>query len=256
MRRLSKVGLALTVGVIVYGATISLIAPSVRTPAPTRAQWKLPVSPRPQPRPARPAGTPAAGSTSAPSAPAPSPFVDALRRHERVNNWVELGVLALSDVPDLSPADRRGAIELLARHSTNGGFPALFAVAHHQWLLGDKEAACRSFIKASVVGVIDAQRCTDATARQAVSVIRARFGPLAAHLKTLPRETTTAWTREALDFEESIADREPARWIAAHGIKAAFAPPGGAADAAFLPDEEWAAARERARASIVGSLPK
>lgn len=244
MRRLSKAGIALTAGVIVYAATIALTTPAARTVAPARAEWKLPVTPRPQPRPARPAD-------------APSSFLETLRKHEQVNNWVELGVLALSDSGDAPPADRRAAIDLLKRHTTNGGFPALFAVAHHQWLLGDKEAACRSFVRASVVGVIDAQRCTDTTARQAVSVIRARFVGLAGHLKSVPAETKVVWTREALDFEASISDREPARWIAAHGMKAAF-PAGEAAPAgeAFLSDEDWAAARQRTRESILGSLSK
>ena len=233
-------GLVIAVGSLL-GVGVAVIAFAGRRPAPASA------SP-PPPAPTRAAAVPP------PRAPE-SNFIAALRRHEANGDWVEFCVLAFNEASTISAPDRPGALELLNRHQANGGFPALFCIARHHWFAGDKDEACRWFLRASVVGSIDAQRCTDPTSRQAVHAVRAHFAPLAEHLKGVDRAKQTRWVREALDFEQTIADREPARWIAAHGIGAFGASAGNAPDP-FVGADQWPGVRERARASIAGSLPE
>lgn len=250
------VGLCVGGGAIVTVAVVTLVIPA-RTPAEAGATTRVPFDAAPSPKVAGPRRARAeamAGNTT----PAESPYMQALRRHEANSNWTEFGVLAFNEAPRVTPGDRTRTLEMLMAQRSSGGFPALFCIARHHWFAGDKDEACRWFIKASVVYTVDAQRCTNPTARQAVQAVRSQFGPLTEHLKKASQEDQRQWTREALEFEDLICQREAARWIAAHGLAAAKGKPaaGGLPEDAFLPEDEWPEARSKARASIVQSLSK
>lgn len=235
-------------GTLVVGVILALVIFSGRGPAPASAS----------PAPRIPSGKASASAGRSGAEAAQSDYLRALLKYKADQNWGELGVLAFNEAERVSAADRAGTLELLAKHQSSGGFPALFCIARHHWFGGDKDEACRWFIKASVVYSIDAKRCTDATARQAVPAVQSHFAPLSEHLKQIDRQTERQWTQEALDFENGLADREPARWMAAHGLSA-FRSKGAARVStpnAFLPDAQWRAARERERASIAESLAK
>lgn len=245
---------AIGAGLVLTGAIVVLVIPAARGPEAAKAYQGVNIAPAPAARPPQPQSPakPVRGAKAPPSA-----YLTVLRRFAAEKNWTELSVLAFNEAEKISPDDRISTLDLLVEYQESGDFPALFCIARHYWFGGDKEEACRWFLKASVVYSIDAQRCTDPTSRQAVQGVQMHFGPLTEHLKQVDARTKRRWTQEALDFEEGISDRKPARWIAAHGLaafktgKAASGGQGG-----FLPDDQWPAARERARASIAASLEK
>lgn len=264
---LSKAALiTIGAGILGTGAIVALVIPAARPPAPANAFPPGPTAPAnafprgptasaPLRRPDRTRATPPGGSKAK---AAQSPYHTALLRYQAEKNWVEFGVLAFNEAERVSTTDRVRTLELLGGHQASGGFPALFCIARHHWFAGNKDEACRWFIKARVVYTIDAQRCTDPTARQAVQAVQAQFAPLAEYLEQFDRQIERQWTQEALEFEDGLADREPARWIAAHGLASFKAKPAGSGPApdAFLPEDQWRAARERARASIAESLTR
>jgi F0F1-type ATP synthase epsilon subunit len=94
---------------------------------------------------------------------------------------------------------------------------------------------------------IDAECVADATARQAAALLEAELNDVRAVLRDRPKEIARciAW---ALDFEEAHREREPAQWIAAHGIASIEKEPAEIASdrEVFLSDPE----RENARAKI------
>ncbi len=266
--------LALGTGTLAVIAIITLVVPAGK-PKVAAAGPNVRVAPPPRAQVARPAGP--VGSQHGPrGSRAPSAYMTALMKFESEQNWVEFGTRAFNEAGRVDPADRATTIDLVMPHQANGGFPALFCLARLYWYSGDKEKACTWFIRANVVYSIDANRCTDKTAGQAVQVVKAQFKPLLEHLNTVDTATKRAWTMEALEYEETIAEREPPQWIVAHGMaairKAASAKtpskttpskpaqgraaPSPDAPPDFVSDEEWPEVREKARASLVRSIAK
>ncbi len=247
-------GVVIGAGTLVVGGILTLVIPAARPPASAGAFPGGPTVPTPSGKANR---APAAAAPSKTKA-APSQYLSTLLRHEAARNWVELGVLAFDEAERVSAADRTSTLDLLANHQSSGGFPALFCIARHHWFAGNKDEACRWFVRASVVYSVDAQRCTDPTSRQAVQAVKAHFAPLSEHLKQYDRQIERQWIQEALDFEQALADREPASWIAAHGLAAFKGKPAGSATTpgAFLPEDQWCSARETERAAIAASLAK
>ncbi len=248
-------GIVIGSGVLVVGAVLALVIPAGRGPASATGSPGGPTAPAPSGRADRALAAPAAGSKAK---AAQSQYLSALLRHEADRNWVEFGVLAFNEAERISAADRTTTLDMLTTHQSSGGFPALFCIARHHWFAGNKDEACRWFVRASVVYSVDAQRCTDPTSRQAVQAVKAHFAPLSEYLKQYDRQVERQWIQEALDFEQALADREPASWIAAHGLAAFKGKPAGSATTpgAFLPEEQWRSAREAERAAIAASLAK
>lgn len=93
---------------------------------------------------------------------------------------------------------------------------------------------------------MDAARCHDPTARQALTFMESFHSALKKLLAADPQEKARA-AQWALEYEEKNKSRPVAAWIARHGIKAFD---GGAKP---LPDAEWANERLRIRTEFAAA---
>ncbi len=167
---------------------------------------------------------------------------------EQGGKFVDIGLLLFQQAATLSPADRAAAIKWLTARRLSGRMPVLFLIARLHDVAGDSEQAGKWFLAASCIGRIDAQRCDDRSAGQAVPAMESHFPAVRTALRA-DKAKAEKWARAALAMEEELKDREPPYWIAAHGL-AAFT----SKAPSFIGEEAWADHRQKCRESLTSSL--
>lgn len=201
----------------------------------------------PPPSAARATNTPTK-SHALPATPVAVDFASRLNTLEAAEDFVALNTLIADNPSRLSPDDRRAAIAWLRARQTSPNLPALFLMAALHEAGGDMNEASRCFVAASVIGRIDAVRCTDRSAVSAAPAMESRFVAVKAHLRA-NRDLAQSSMQSALDLEATLTDRPPAAWIARHGLQCMDgSPPKSVTDA------EWTPQRERIRASLAKSI--
>ncbi len=200
----------------------------------------------------QPAETVATSNSSV--APA-SNYVDRLQRLEADSQWGDLLVAAFEESVKVSKEARTAAIRWLEGRLRSGRIPVLFCLARLHWLNGEEEPAIKCFMTASIAGQIDAARCSDPTSAGAVAMMERHFEELMARLHD--RDTERRALRYAFELEERLRDREPAHWIAAHGLESFRTASTTAEDAGpFVADDVWQERRAEIRLSYRVRLGK
>jgi hypothetical protein len=214
---------------------------------------------RASPRPAM-ASAPAREASEAPPAatppaiPSPVPTAPVLDMNERLEamaaarDYAGLSTLLFDEASTLGPFERADAVEWLGARRASPNFPALFLTARLHEAGGDLDSAAYAYVAASVLGRIDATRCSDLSAAGAVTAMESQFDRVRAHLRgnmDLARDAM----RRALTMDEALRDRPPAAWIASYGLDAMNGKP-----VKFDPDADWLKERERIRRSLAKSI--
>lgn len=144
-------------------------------------------------------------------------FVAKLESLARAGRYSDIGAAIANGAEELTPEDRDAAIAWLEQRVRWGRNPTLFHLARLYEASGDMPRAAEYFSAASVAYTIDAECVIDRSARQAVMRIQEHMPKVLDHIENTPGEAARV-LRWGLDYEEKIKDREPAHWIAAHGM--------------------------------------
>ena len=91
----------------------------------------------------------------------------------------------------------------------DGRIPSLHLLNLYYAFDGDPDKAALWYATATLVGWIDASRCTDPTTRRSVAMLDRLVRPVRRHIATHP-EIRTEVARRALEFEQNIKDRHAA----------------------------------------------
>lgn len=174
-------------------------------------------------------------------------FVGDLAALEAAGEFGELGAMAMNLGATLDPQSRAAGMRWFEERVTWGRVPSLFVLSRLYAAAGEMDHAAECYMAGSLSYRIDAECVVDPTARQAAAILESELKEVRASLRENPDEVVRCigW---ALEFEEAHKDREPAYWIAAHGIgtfKAGGEKPSD--EALFVSPEQREQARARMR---------
>lgn len=169
-----------------------------------------------------------------------SPFIQQITATEQHGDYAELTRNLVQHAATATKGESGLVISWLKMREHDSRFPVLHLLSLYYCREGRTSPSAEWFSAAALVGRVDAARCGDATAGQALTVIEMVHGPLKQRLNAYPEEKARV-ARWALEYEEKNKSRPLASWIASHGIRSF------GTGAKPLPDAEWEVARQRIR---------
>ena len=161
---------------------------------------------------------------------------------------VERARTALQALGSPDAATRQRAIAQVQEAPQRYAPPVLYALSHVLLQQGQSEQAMFWFYAGQLRGRYDANRCADASARQAIGVLNERYGgPINQYaFRHLPQLEKTV--QEVIAWDRRTPHDYDHRWINLHGMDAFGASSDrGEAKALSLPEAQWAAIAEQTR---------
>ena len=178
-----------------------------------------------------------------------SPFIQQIAVAEQRGDYAELTRTLAEHAGTATKGESGLIVAWLKRREHDSRFPVLHLLSLYYYREGRTSPSAEWFSAAALVGRVDAARCGDATAAQALTVIEMLHGPIKQRLNAYPEEKARA-ARWALDYEERNQSRPVATWIASHGIKSF------GTGSKPLPDAGREVARQRIRAEFEAAFAR
>jgi hypothetical protein len=185
-----------------------------------------------------------------PPKPNEAAIVSKLREFEQAGDYAAALRATLRESASLSERERDELLMWLSERQASTAFPTLFMISRTHQDAGRTEDAAKWYMAASLCGLIDASRFADPTANDAVKELERQFGDIRQRLRQDGGLRVEA-VRFALELEESISDRQPAMWIAAHAKETV-----AGESAAVLDDAAWQAKRIEYRTMFTNFLDR
>jgi hypothetical protein len=169
-----------------------------------------------------------------------SVFIQALDKAER-NNGNVLNLL-FDGFKTTNSDDARLVVKWLKERQNRGELPYLYLIGYYcglQNTRSSKREGLEYLARAALIYRIDAAKCGDPTANQAVSILESSLGlPLIVkNLRNKP-DIRKRIIKRALEYEEENQARYSPKWICLHGMKYGSPPPD---------EEAWQAHRKKVR---------
>ncbi len=144
---------------------------------------------------------------------------------------------------------KQRVIAQIREHPENFAPPVFYVLSEVLFQLGDKDEAAFWFYAGQLRARFDANRCTDISARQAVSVLNDRFGvAINSHtFQDIPK--LKALIPRVVEWDRRTPHQYDHRWINLHGMDAIISAQGGESEATRFsaPAEEWGKIAEKTR---------
>ncbi len=149
-----------------------------------------------------------------------------------------------------SAEEQQRTIQRIKDNPENFAPPVFYVLSNALFQRGEKDDAAFWFYAGQLRARFDANRCADATARQAVSELNRHFGPAINQyaLEDVPK--LEALIARVVEWDRRTPHRYDHRWINLHGMRATMSGLGGtpgASTALSAPDEEWEKIAEKTR---------
>ena len=119
-----------------------------------------------------------------------------------------------------TPAEQQRAIQSIKATPENYAPPVLYALSETLFARGEKDDAAFWFYAGQLRARFDANRCNDASARQAVAVLNQRYGePINRHtFQDIPK--LEALIPRVVQWDRATPHKYDHRWINLHGMEA------------------------------------
>lgn len=176
-----------------------------------------------------------------------SAFFQQLERTDRENG--DIIKLLLEGISGVSNADAKIVENWLEERQLRGDQPYLYLIGSYHGVQKEKrqkKTGIKWLAKGSLVYRIDAAKCGDPSATQAVPILEEALAVnlVRQNLKNYP-EFREEVIKSALEYEEQNKDRQLPKWICSHGMSQGSLPPG---------NDAWSAHRQTIRAQFEKSF--
>jgi hypothetical protein len=155
--------------------------------------------------------------------------------------------------------EKQRAIQRIKDHPENFAPPVFYDLSNVLFQLGDKDDAAFWFYAGQLRARFDANRCADASARQAVGVLNERFGPPINQYAFRDIPKLEALIPRVVEWDRRTPYRYDHRWINLHGMDATMSGLGGKSEASKVlsaPREEWEKIAEKTREDYLNGFRK
>lgn len=166
---------------------------------------------------------------------------------------------ALQTLASGSIADKTKVIATIERDAKDYAPPAFYALSKALFDEGRKDEGAFWFYAGQLRGRFDANRCADASARDAIDVLNDEYGtPINQYMFQRPRELAKLVDR-VVEWDRKTPHNYDPRWINLHGMNAMTAAmsgkvPTNAAASMSIPASQWAEIEEQTRADYVSGF--
>jgi hypothetical protein len=149
-----------------------------------------------------------------------------------------------------SAEEQQRTVQRVKDHPEDFAPPVFYVLSDALLQRGEKDDAAFWFYAGQLRARFDANRCADATARQAVNQLNRRFGPaINQHaFEDLPK--LEALIARVVEWDRRTPHRYDHRWINLHGMGATLSGLGGKPGASAVlsaPSEDWEKIAEKTR---------
>jgi hypothetical protein len=155
--------------------------------------------------------------------------------------------------------ERQRTIERIKDRPQDFAPPVFYVLSNVLFQRGEKDDATFWFYAGQLRARFDANRCSDATARQAVRELNRRFGPAINQHAFQDVPKLEALIPRVVEWDRRTPHRYDHRWINLHGMGAMRSGLGGRSDALAVlsaPKEEWEQIAEQTREDYLNGFRK
>jgi hypothetical protein len=156
-----------------------------------------------------------------------------------------------------SAEEQQRTIQRIKDQPENFASPVFCVLSNALFQRGEKDDAAFWFYAGQLRARFDANRCADATARQAVSELNRRFGPAINQYAFEDVPKLEALIASVVEWDRRTPHRYDHRWINLHGMAAMMSGLGGKSGASpglSAPDEEWEKIAEKTRTDYLNGF--
>lgn len=157
------------------------------------------------------------------------------------------------------PDDRSKAIDAIIANPENYAPPVFYALSHTLFSDGKKDDALFWFYAGQLRARFDANRCSDASAGQAVGVLNQKYGPQINQYAFQDISKLEALIPRVVDWDRKTPHKYDQRWINLHGMNAVLASleakkSDDQQPSLSLPSENWEAIAEKTRSEYLSGF--
>ena len=155
-----------------------------------------------------------------------------------------------------SAGEQQRTIQRIKEHPEEFAPPVFYALSNALFQRGEKDDASFWYYAGQLRARFDANRCADASARQAVGELNRRFGPAINQYAFEDLPKLEALIERVLEWDRRTPHRYDHRWINLHGMGAVMSGMGGKGAPTVLsaPAEEWEKIAEKTRADYLNGF--
>jgi hypothetical protein len=149
-------------------------------------------------------------------------------------------------------------IVLIKKNSENYAPPVLYELSRALFSLNQKDEAAFWFYAGQLRARFDANRCSDISARQAVSVLNQEYGTPINQYAFQDLSKFESIIHSVVEWDRSTPHNYDHRWINLHGLDATLSAMGEPSNntSLSLPTEQWEAIAENTREKYLENLEK
>jgi hypothetical protein len=155
--------------------------------------------------------------------------------------------------------EQQRTIERIKDHPQNFAPPVFYVLSNVLFRGGEKDEATFWYYAGQLRARFDANRCADATARQAVRELNQRFGPAINQYAFQDVPKLEALIPRVVEWDRRTPHRYDHRWINLHGMDAVRSGLGGRSTPVTVlsaPEEEWEKIAEKTRQDYLNGFRK
>ncbi len=170
-----------------------------------------------------------------------------------------LAIETMQSLSNGSAADRANAIEAVLAKPENYAPPVFYALSHALFSEGRKNDAMFWFYAGQLRARFDANRCSDATARQAVGVLNQTYGTPINQYAFQDIAKLEELIPKVVEWDRKTPHNYDQRWINLHGMNAILTgmvlkKSDDAQPPLSLPSEQWEEIAEKTRSDYLSGF--
>lgn len=190
----------------------------------------------------------AVAGTKAPAAASPHARIDTRLANEAIHILVQG-----------TPAQKQALFENIKARPGNYAPPVFYALSHVLFQDGQKDESAFWFYAGQLRARFDANRCAEASAKQAVAVLNRSYGSSINQHAVQDMRKLERLIAEVVEWDRKTPYQYDHRWINLHGLHAVLYGLEGKSvaampDALSLPADQWDAIAEQTRADYLSGF--